>query len=109
MRRLMLLALVASLPAAAHQAPSGWDYDQDCCHTRDCAPVPDGAVAEVAGGYRVRVMPGSHPMLPPGAPPVDAFVPHGDRRIRVSGDEDRHACLSRGGAVLCVYVPPGGV
>ena len=47
-------------------------------------------------------------MVPATAAPVTAFIPHGDRRIRVSGDEHRHACVMAG-RVLCIYVGPGGV
>lgn len=111
MRRPLLAAalLLAALPAPAHQAPGGWDYDAECCHNLDCAPVPEGAVREVAGGYAVTIAPGTHPMVPSGAAPVRGFVPHGDRRIRVSGDADRHACVARSGFIFCIYVPPGGV
>lgn len=109
--RALLLAVAAvatALPAAAHQAPAGWEYDLDCCSTRDCAPVRGGAVREVAGGYQVTILPGTHPMVRAGAPAVSAFVAHGDARIRVSGDDARHACVIAG-RVLCIYVPPGGV
>jgi hypothetical protein len=62
-------------------------------------------VVEASGGYSVRLAPGDHPLV---RAPVTAFIPHGDRRIRVSGDEHRHACVM-GGRILCIYVPPGGV
>lgn len=100
--------LLLALPALAHQAPSGWDYDRECCHNFDCAAVRDGLIREVQGGYRVTLRAGQHPMLS-GAVTVDLFIPHGDRRIRVSGDENRHACVTSGGHVFCIYVPPGGV
>lgn len=108
MRRPLALALaLAALPAAAHRAPTGWAYDHECCHTLDCAPVADVAIREVSGGYAVRIEPGTHPMLRAGAA-VEALIPHGDPRIRASGDQHRHACLV-GGRVICIYVPPGGV
>lgn len=108
MRRPLALALIAlAVPAAAHRAPTGWAYDHECCHTQDCAPVPDAAVREVAGGYAVRIEPGTHPMLRSG-PALEAFVAHGDPRIRPSGDQHRHACVI-GDRVICLYVPPGGV
>lgn len=103
----VVTALLFAVPALAHQAPSGWAYDRECCHNLDCAPAPDGAIREVQGGYQVTLAPGSHPMVRDRT--VTGFVPHGDPRIRVSGDEDRHACVSGTGRILCIYIPPGGV
>lgn len=104
---LTLAVLAWAAMARAHQAPSGWAYDVECCHTMDCAPVPDGAIRETHGGYVVTLRAGDHPMVSDGG--LVATVPHGDPRIRVSGDEHRHACVSTGGRLLCIYVPPGGV
>lgn len=101
----VMLAIAA--PALAHQAPAGWEYDRDCCSDFDCAPAPIGGVREVAGGYQVSIPPGTHPRVPAGSAGVAGFVPHGDARIRVSGDAQRHACIL-GGRVLCLYIPPGG-
>ena len=97
--------VLLAMPVAAHQAPTGWEYDAECCDMQDCARVPDGTVREVAGGYEVRLSPGQHPLV---RSPITVFVPHGPK-VRVSGDEHRHACVSRSGYVFCVYVPPGGV
>ncbi len=105
-RAAAILALLAG-PAAAHQAPSGWEYDRECCGGWDCAAATQG-VQDARGGYAVAVLPGTHPMVPPGAQPVTGFVPHGDPRIRVSGDEERHVCIV-GGRVYCIYIAPGGV
>lgn len=114
MRRFVAAAalqlLVGAVPAAAHTAPSGWAYDPECCSDKDCAPVPDAAIREVPGGYRVIIAPGTHPSVPARRVALDFFVPHGDPRIRVSGDGKRHACISRTAGILyCIYVPPGGV
>lgn len=103
-----LAILLAAPPAHGHQAPAGWEYDRDCCHNFDCAPVPDGAIREVQGGYQVSLRAGQHPMLQ-GENVARVFIPHGDRRIRVSGDSQRHACVTGGGTVFCIYIPPGGV
>lgn len=108
MRSLILLGVLAAGGAAAHQAPSGWLYDPECCSHHDCAQVADEAVREVQGGYAVRVEPGTHIMVPAGRPAVTSFVPHGDTRIRPSGDQHRHVCIV-GGRVICLYMPPGGV
>jgi hypothetical protein len=105
-RAALALLLLLCAPAAAHRAPSGWEYDQACCSDLDCAPVPESAVVEATGGYIVRLVPGQHPMV---RAPLAAFLAHGDSRIRVSGDEHRHACVSGSGRLLCIYVPPGGV
>lgn len=110
-RLALLLVLLTAAPAAVtrgHDAPAGWEYDRDCCHNIDCAPVPEGAVREVRGGYQVTLRAGQHPMLAEGVA-VNVFVPHGDRRIRTSGDSDRHACVSAYGTLFCIYIPPGGV
>lgn len=102
--------LLLGLPAQAHEAPSGWRYDEACCSGFDCAPVPDEAVREAPGGFSVVIQPGEHPMLRPGHEPMAIFVPHGDPRIRPSGDGQKHACISMGGGYLyCLYLPPGGV
>lgn len=94
--------------ARAHTAPSGWAYDTECCSTRDCAPAAPGTVNEVRGGYEIVLRPGSHPSAR--SVVVRDFVPHGDPRIRPSGDEYRHVCVIPGSQrVLCLYVPPGGV
>ena len=94
-----------ALSALAHQAPSGWEYSTDCCSARDCAPVPDTAVREAPGGWSVLIMPGEHPMVPSDGAPVSAHIRHGDDRIRMSGDGEKHACVGFTRRVLCVYLP----
>lgn len=101
---LTMLALAALVDLAfGHTAPSGWEYDRECCDTRDCAQVPDEAVREVAGGYQITLRAGQHPM---GA--GSWFIPHGDHRLRPSGDEHRHVCHMHG-RLFCLYVRAGGV
>lgn len=55
--RLALAALVllclSCQPAAAHDAPSGWHYPQECCSDRDCAPLDASRVREVPRGYLI--------------------------------------------------------
>jgi hypothetical protein len=98
-----LLLLGVLVVALAHQAPSGWSYDAACCSDSDCAMVPPGAIREASGGYAVE-------MVPRGSDPVRAFIPHGDERIRPSGDEFRHACIGpHTRQVICIYVPAGAV
>lgn len=103
-----LLLFVA--PALAHEAPSGFEYDPECCSGADCQPVPDEAVREVQGGFELILQPGEHKMLRQGHPPTRIFIAHGDPRIRPSGDGQKHACISYGGKyAFCLYLPPGGV
>ena len=100
MRRIALLLCVASVPAMAHEAPSGWSYDALCCSNMDCAPVVD------------------QQMLPDGA--IKATTSHGTTvfprnfpkdRILISKDHDAHACMKRDRPKtelqepICLYVP----
>lgn len=70
-----------------------------------CAPVATGSVTATAAGWQIAIAPGGHPFAPDGRIEV---VPWGDRRIRDSGDEHFHVCLSPNGRLLCVYVPAMG-
>lgn len=101
----VMLCMSTSLPAITHTAPTGWEYDEDCCSARDCAPVPEGAIRETQGGFSVSLNKGDHPQV---SHRVEDFFQHGSTRIRVSGDSKRHACVWMG-KVLCIYVEPGGV
>jgi len=109
MKRILPILAILAGPAAAHQAPAGWEYDPACCSSRDCGPAPAGQIRETRRdgvlGYAVVVPLGTHHHA---RVDVDAFVPMGDPRIRVSGDSDRHVCLSATGHVFCLYIPPGG-
>ena len=67
MRVTILLGFAAcalATPAAAHDAPSGWQYEQICCngnnHTGDCQMIPATTVRIVDGGYQVTIAPGDH-------------------------------------------------
>lgn len=91
--------------AMGHEAPSGWTYDIECCSSIDCAPVMAEAVTVTPDGWRVVLGVGEHFT----GRTVDQIVPFDDPRIRISGDEDFHVCLSiHTGRLLCVYVPPMG-
>jgi hypothetical protein len=109
MKRILPIIAILAGPAAAHQAPSGWEYDAECCNTRDCAPARAGQIRETRRdgvlGYAVVVPAGTHHYS---RVDVDTFIAMGDPRIRVSGDSDRHVCLSATGHVFCLYIPPGG-
>lgn len=101
--------LGAAFAARAHQAPSGWAYDTDCCSHHDCAPVPEGAIRARSDGWHIHLPPGSHPMLRADGPGLDARIGYADPRARISGDRHWHACVSPAGKLLCIYTLPGGV
>lgn len=44
------LLWAVALTARAHQAPSGWEYDPECCFAIDCAPI--APVRASPGGLR---------------------------------------------------------
>lgn len=109
MRRLAILALLLLAGAArAHQAPTGWQYDDACCSGRDCAEVAPPSVTPA--GLEFLVVPGGHPAATLARRPLRIAVPHDDRRIRASGDDRWHLCLTLDGRayVLCVYRPAAG-
>ena len=39
--------------AAAHSAPSGWDYPASCCRDQDCMQIPDDGVRALQEGWGV--------------------------------------------------------
>lgn len=99
---------LAVLPAFAHD----W-YSRACCSDKDCAAVAAVTVTFEAGGYRVRLEPGDHPMV--GQYPIEQLIPYDE--VLPSMDSDFHACIrdqSNPSAValdpvICLYVPePGG-
>jgi hypothetical protein len=112
---LLFLALgLCAIQVQAHPAPSGWEYDPDCCGghatTGDCYPVPDAAIRETQGGYSILIRPGEHRKVPATAmAALERILRHGDPRIRPSGDGRKHACIGPAEALYCIYVPPGGV
>lgn len=95
MIRLALIAALMSAPALAHD----W-YDAMCCSSRDCAPIPDPEWTP--DGWRVRLMPGQHPMV---TEQLDAIVPFD--AVRPSQDGGYHACVVpyQRDRVRCLYVP----
>jgi hypothetical protein len=113
MRRLASLAAVIAFlcfalawSVKAHQAPSGWNYDPWCCNSKDCAEIPDRAVKEVAGGWRITLQPGDHPQV------KDRAVTHflSAKEARPSPDGKFHLCLFPDAQTLrCGYAAPGGV
>jgi hypothetical protein len=91
--------LVATLAATA-ALPHDW-YDErttadgePCCGGEECAPLADGDVVEVAGGYLIRSL--------------GVTVPFAD--VQPSPDGHFHACVwwipER--TVMCFFGPPPG-
>lgn len=99
MRKLLIACLLFTVPALAHEAPLGWTYGWDCCSNRDCWQEKDGAIEDLANGYRV-VLTGE-------------VIALGDKRIKVSKDQFYHRCTAAGdpniGRSICLYVPPKGM
>jgi hypothetical protein len=110
-RTLALAGLIAlpvavwGLPTRAHNAPSGWAYDGSCCSTRDCMPIPTEAVTTAPDGYRVELPPGLHPFAPGG---ISLLIPYDSPKLRPSGDNLYHLCITPAGGVPCLYQPPQG-
>lgn len=108
-------AMTIATRAFAHEAPSGWLYDQDCCNTNDCHELPVGAVTLTPSHYLVTVTPETHHNLK-GTRTYE--IPYTATGIRPSGDEKYHLCVRNeyvnnageifGGGVICFYVPPMG-
>lgn len=113
-------AVVGATVALAHHAPSGWEYDSNCCDNGDCDHLPKEAVTKEAAGFRVRLKAGDHKLI---GRPVEFFIPYGAASIRPSGDNEFHLCpfLIRGDgpgggygtgnvdwAPRCFYVPSTG-
>lgn len=97
-----LLALIVSAflwsQANAHNAPSGWSYDIECCSGVDCYQAPPTDVRETKDGYLLS---------------TGELIPYSDRRIRRSRDEFFHECKPGGMTgsqhSLCLYVPERGM
>jgi hypothetical protein len=89
----MCLALaLCGRPARGHSI-----YEYDCCSDRDCAPVAEGEILDVAEGYRVRL--------------TGETFGHADPKVRFSPDGRWHRCSEGGrpqGKTLCLYVPGRG-
>lgn len=97
-RNLIGIFLAATaVPAAAHDAPTGWSYPASCCSNLDCRMVRSADVKETTAGYWLTRSSNGE------------IVPYGDTRIKDSPDGEYHWCTSGGtddGRTLCLFVPP---
>ena len=86
---------IGIIPAAAHDAPSGWTYPLACCSDFDCREVADADVVEGPQGYVIKV--------------TGEVIPMTSRKVRPSPDGVYHWCSVNGqqdGATICLFVPP---
>ena len=114
MRTLSVSLIVAFLssapvvPALAHDAAPGWDYDKFCCngdnHAGDCQMISTKNVRVIEGGYQIVLGPGDHRMV---TRPHNFSLPQSEARR--SQDEDYHICLYPTEDTLrCFYAPDMG-
>lgn len=89
---LVILLLSVQMPQA-----HSW-YSNNCCHDRDCAPLPDGAVEATSAGWRLIE--------------TGEIVPYGGAKERDSQDSHFHLCRPHGqgkvAPIRCLYVPQFG-
>ena len=91
--------VTTGVPAAAHDAPSGWAYDMVCCSNHDCRPELSDVKATRLGWLITS---------------TGEIIRYGDSRIHESKDGEFHRCLmQRGvngpGMTRCLYVPRMGL
>ena len=101
-----ILALAGA--AFAHDAASGWQYEQYCCngdsHGGDCQMIPATAVRIIDGGYQVTLAPGDHRL----ATRRHIFRVPQDA-ARHSQDGEYHLCLyPTEDTPRCFYAPDMG-
>lgn len=102
MRAYLLAASVGALftvaltnPSAAHQAPSGWAYPNECCSNRDCHMIDAEQIVEGPSGYVVT--------------PSGETLGYTDPRVKQSPDGAYHWCAIPGSPrTICLFVPPQG-
>lgn len=99
-----------TMPAAAHQARSGWQYPRECCSGHaDCHWVEPETVVKGETGYYATVAEGAHPHGTIAQTYYFPFLVNGrpNDTIKQSGDTDWHLCLGVVNIQRCIYVPPG--
>lgn len=86
-----LMIILMSTAAISHEAPTGWEYDYDCCGNNDCEPVK----IETDSG-------GSYAVLKNG----QKWYITKPKSVRPSQDDNYHVCIHMN-QVWCLYVPTG--
>lgn len=92
-----LLMAYLTMPAPAHDAPTGWSYPFSCCSNFDCRQVSAKAIAERPEGYVIKN--------------TGEVVGYADQRLKASPDGEYHWCSVAGEAMsrtICLFVPPKG-
>ncbi|WP_271899220.1 hypothetical protein [Candidatus Phyllobacterium onerii] len=96
--RTLLFVLLATAPAAAHEAPSGWAYGSECCSTMDCFEEQDKNVETASNGFHIKN--------------TGEVIPYADKRVKMSKDAKYHRCTRLGDPKMprsiCIYVPNRG-
>jgi hypothetical protein len=88
MKRIAMALILTATAASAHS----W-YDSDCCHDRDCAPIPYSALDwQPDGSVVVTLTSADHFMVPPGVTVTGTFG-HDSLGLRDSQDGQNHACV----------------
>lgn len=94
LRKSILMAILMTSPAFAHESVSGWLYDAACCSDRDCKQINSRDVKFSQGSYRWN----------------GYSVDVNSTKLRLSGDNEYHACINEHSKrLICFYVPQGGV
>lgn len=88
-----LLLALCGRQAGAHNAPSGWQYDQWCCNASDCQQLAEGDVVERDGGWWIISR--------------QVHIPYSFPEKRASGDQHFHYCEYPRGVSRCFYIPGG--
>lgn len=115
MRSILFAAAFAfAAPVLAHEAETGWKYDNWCCGGQDCTHIHPHTVRVVEGGYIVTLTPEDHMTArrdhqkffrsPDADPSNDKDM--NPPEARWSQDSDYHACILPNSQELrCLYVP----
>ena len=91
--------------ASAHDAPTGWAYDNYCCGGQDCQSIRIEQVEITPEGHLVTIPNGQHMTARRDHKKLFRYD-----EVRRSGDEHFHACiLPNSQEFRCLYVPEMGV
>ena len=91
----LAMAFPITLPALAHDAPTGWSYPFSCCSGYDCREVSEKAISESPQGYVIKG--------------TGELVSYSDARLKNSPDGEYHWCSVAGAddsRTICLFVPP---
>ena len=89
---LTVAAALELAPAGAHEPYGAYltPFGQPCCGEDDCAPLADGDVSRVGGGYFINSR--------------REFVPQVDAQ---TGPDNRYHICTFQGLRMCFLIPPG--